>query len=129
MAGAGLYGVKVWVCVLGCRSNLYDGDAIAGDLASRGAVISESPEGCQAAVIVSCSVTAAADKKCRQAVRRARREFDKLKKSGEGDKLHENGIVAVCGCWAQGLDIREAKELRVDILVGNRRKSALPETL
>jgi threonylcarbamoyladenosine tRNA methylthiotransferase MtaB len=116
----GLYGVKVWVCVLGCRSNLYDGDAIAGDLTARGAIVAERPEGCRAAVIVSCSVTAVADKKCRQAVRRARREF------GKGG---EKGIVAVCGCWAQGLDAREAKELGVDILAGSRRKSALPEAL
>ncbi|MDR1376577.1 MAG: MiaB/RimO family radical SAM methylthiotransferase [Synergistaceae bacterium] len=116
----GLRGVKVWMCVLGCRSNLYDGDAIAGDLAARGAAVSERPEGCRVAVIVSCSVTAVADKKCRQAVRRARRELDK-----NGTK----GIVAVCGCWAQGLDAQEAKELGVDILAGSRRKSALPEAL
>jgi threonylcarbamoyladenosine tRNA methylthiotransferase MtaB len=116
----GLYGVMVWVCVLGCRSNLYDGDAIAGDLVSRGAAIAERPEGCRAAVIVSCSVTAAADKKCRQAVRRARRELDK-----NGTK----GVVAVCGCWAQGLDAEEAKRLGVDILVGSRGKSALADAL
>jgi threonylcarbamoyladenosine tRNA methylthiotransferase MtaB len=108
------------MCVLGCRSNLYDGDAIAGDLVSRGAVVSEDAEGCRAAVIVSCSVTAVADKKSRQAVRRARRELDR-----DGKK----GIVAVCGCWAQGLDAEEAKTLGVNILVGNRRKSALPEAL
>ncbi|MDR1977307.1 MAG: MiaB/RimO family radical SAM methylthiotransferase [Synergistaceae bacterium] len=113
----GLYGVKIWVCVLGCRSNLYDGEAIAGDLAARGALVADRPEGCRAAVIVSCSVTAVADKKCRQAVRKARREFGK------------NGIVAVCGCWGQGLDADEARTLGVDILAGNRRKSALPEFL
>jgi threonylcarbamoyladenosine tRNA methylthiotransferase MtaB len=115
--GTGLYGVKVWICVLGCRANIYDGEAIAGDLAARGAVISQDLKGCRAAVIVSCSVTAVADKKCRQAVRRARRE------------LGENGIVAVCGCWAQGLGAEEAKNLGVDILAGNRRKSDLAEAV
>jgi threonylcarbamoyladenosine tRNA methylthiotransferase MtaB len=105
------------MCVLGCRSNLYDGEALAGELAARGAQIVDRPERCRAAVIVSCSVTAVADKKCRQAVRRARREVE------------EDGVVAVCGCWAQGLDAQEARALGIDLLVGNRRKSALPDAL
>jgi threonylcarbamoyladenosine tRNA methylthiotransferase MtaB len=65
-------------------------------------------------------VTAVADKKCRQAVRRARREFE---------KLGIDGIVAVCGCWAQGLGADEAKCLGIDILVGNRLKNLLPDAL
>jgi threonylcarbamoyladenosine tRNA methylthiotransferase MtaB len=37
--------------------------------------------------------------------------------------------VVVCGCWAQGLDATEARDLGIDILAGNRRKSALPDAL
>ncbi len=113
----GLRGLKVWVYVLGCRSNLYESEALAGELEARGATVSRRPEGCGAAVIVSCSVTAMADKKCRQVVRRARR--------GVGT----DGVVAVCGCWAQRLDASEARELGIDILVGNRLKSGLPDAL
>jgi threonylcarbamoyladenosine tRNA methylthiotransferase MtaB len=80
-------------------------------------------EGCRAAVIVSCSVTAAADKKCRQAVRRARREFEKFEKSGG------RGVVAVCGCWAQKVSAEEARALGVDVLIGNRLKHLLPDAL
>ncbi|MDR3265908.1 MAG: MiaB/RimO family radical SAM methylthiotransferase [Synergistaceae bacterium] len=113
----GLHGLKIWVYVLGCRSNLYESEALAGELEARGAAIASRPEGCRAAVIVSCSVTSTADKKCRQAVRRARRV------------LGDDGVVAVCGCWAQRLDADEAGELGVDILVGNRLKNGLPDML
>lgn len=113
----GLRGLSVWVHVLGCRSNLCEGDFLAGDLEARGALVTQAPEGCAAAVIVSCSVTAEADRKCRQAVRRARRT------------VGEAGIVAVCGCWAQGTGADEARELGVDILVGNRRKGELSDAL
>jgi threonylcarbamoyladenosine tRNA methylthiotransferase MtaB len=108
---------------LGCRSNLYEGEALAGELVSRGAVVGDSPEGCRAAVVVSCSVTATADKKCRQAVRRARREFEKNEKDGG------RGVVAVCGCWAQTLSAGEARVLGIDVLVGNRLKHLLPDAL
>ncbi|MDR2528248.1 MAG: MiaB/RimO family radical SAM methylthiotransferase [Synergistaceae bacterium] len=113
----GLQGLRIWMCVLGCRSNLYDGEALSGELTARGAFLAGGPEGCQAAVVVSCSVTAAADKKCRQAVRRARRA------------VGPNGVVAACGCWAQGLDAGDARALGIDVLAGSRRKSALPDAL
>ena len=112
-----LRGRSVWVHVLGCRSNLCEGDFLAGDLEARGALVTRDPEGCSAAVIVSCSVTAEADRKCRQAVRRARRT------------VGEAGVVAVCGCWAQGAAADEARELGADILVGNRRKGELTDAL
>lgn len=113
----GLRGVPVWLHVLGCRSNLCEGDFLAGDLEARGALVRREPEGARAAVLVSCSVTAEADRKCRQLVRRARRA------------VGEEGVVAVCGCWAQGVEAEAARELGVDLLVGNRRKSLLAEAL
>lgn len=113
----GLRGLSVWIHVLGCRSNLCEGDFLAGDLEARGAHVVREAKGCSAAVIVSCSVTAEADRKCRQAVRRARRA------------VGERGIVAVCGCWAQGVGADEARDLGVDVLVGNRRKAELTEAV
>jgi threonylcarbamoyladenosine tRNA methylthiotransferase MtaB len=43
--------------------------------------------------------------------------------------MGKDGVVAVCGCWAQALDAKEARALGVNLLVGNRRKSALPDAL
>jgi threonylcarbamoyladenosine tRNA methylthiotransferase MtaB len=111
-----LSGLRIWLHVLGCRSNIYDGEALSEALTAMGAEVSSSPpeDGkCAVAVVVSCSVTSTADKKCRQAVRRARRA------------VGESGVVAVCGCWAQGLSADEAKRLSINLLAGSRNKSAL----
>ncbi|MBQ9527175.1 MAG: MiaB/RimO family radical SAM methylthiotransferase [Fretibacterium sp.] len=117
MDRAGLKGLKVWVHVLGCRSNLCEGDFLTGALEARGASVSREPEGAEAAVLVTCAVTAEAERKCRQLVHRARRAV--------GDR----GLVAVCGCWAQAADSRDARKLGVDLLVGSRGKSRLPDAL
>lgn len=108
-------GLKVYVHALGCRSSLCEGEYIAGSLQSMGFTITEELDGdIRAGVIVSCSVTSEADRKCRQIVRRVRRV------------LGSDGILAVCGCWSQVLDSLTAQELGIDILVGSRGKSLVP---
>lgn len=111
-----LAGKKIWINILGCRSNQYEGEAIAAALTGAGAELADSPAGCDGSVLVSCTVTATADKKCRQAIRKARR-------------LSPGCIVAACGCWAQKLSGDEARSLGINILVGNRRKGKLPAYL
>ena len=109
---------KIFIHVFGCRSNLCEGEFIAGALKSSGAEITENlSEDINAAVIVTCSVTHEADKKCRQLIRRARKI------------LGENGILAVCGCWGQSLDADTARNLGIDILAGSKGKNILPEKL
>ena len=110
-------GVRVGLRVLGCRSSLCEGEFLAGEIAARGGELQDGFSGAGVAVILTCSVTAEADRKCRQLIRRARRAL--------GDK----GIVAVCGCWAQSADVDSARELGVDILAGNRGKSLLPDAI
>ena len=111
-----LAGRKIWICSLGCRSNQYEGEALANAFADAGAELVDSPAGCDGAVLVSCTVTAMADKKCRQAVRRARR-------------LSRNAVIAVCGCWAQKISREEAASLGISVVAGNRRKGELPALL
>lgn len=112
-----LEGVTVSVDVLGCRSNLCDCDALASELAARGAVVGHRLAGARAALIVTCSVTAEADRKSRAFVRRARRA------------LGEEGLVAACGCWAQRLGAEEARELGVDIVAGTRGRARIPDAI
>ena len=108
----------VFVHVFGCRASLCEGEFIAGSLMSMGAKITESLEsGINAAVIVTCSVTQEADRKCRQLVRRVRKA------------LGQNGLLAVCGCWSQALDATRAQELGINILAGSRGKNLLPEII
>ena len=110
--------LKIFIHVFGCRSSLCEGEYIAGTLKAIGAEITEDvSEEFSAAVLVTCSVTHEADRKCRQAVRRLRR------------LLGDDGVLAVCGCWGQGLEADEAYDLGVDILAGSKGKDLLPEAL
>ena len=108
----------IYVHVFGCRTSLCEGEYIAGELLSLGHEITESiTTDISSAVIVTCSVTAEADRKCRQLVRRVRKV------------LGDYGILAVCGCWSQGLDVESARDLGIDILGGSKGKSILPSAV
>ncbi|MFP4481793.1 MAG: tRNA (N(6)-L-threonylcarbamoyladenosine(37)-C(2))-methylthiotransferase MtaB [Thermovirgaceae bacterium] len=110
-----LTGKRVRLHVLGCRSNLYEAEALATSLSQMGAVACEKGP-FAAAVLVSCVVTAEAERKCRQLVRRLKRQ-------------EPEAPVVVCGCWAQFLEESVASDIGIDALVGNRRKHRVPAIL
>ncbi|MBQ7219787.1 MAG: MiaB/RimO family radical SAM methylthiotransferase [Synergistaceae bacterium] len=111
-------GLRVFVHVFGCRSSLCEGEYIAGALSAHGVSITEDLSGkIDGAVIVTCSVTQEADRKCRQLVRRVRRV------------LGDSGVLAVCGCWSQSLSDDAAREMGIDILAGSKGKNTLPEIM
>ncbi|MBQ7593213.1 MAG: MiaB/RimO family radical SAM methylthiotransferase [Synergistaceae bacterium] len=111
-------GLKIFIHVFGCRSSLCEGEFIAGTLKSYGAEITEELRGeIDGVVIVTCSVTQEADKKCRQLVRRVKKF------------LGDDGVLAVCGCWSQALDENTAREMGINILAGSKGKNLLPEIL
>ena len=99
-----LRGRRVTVQALGCRTNLAEAEALASAFQRCGALIVDEPP-YDAAVIVTCSVTVAADRKSRQLINRCRR-------------AGENVCVAVCGCWAQGVGEKKAAAMGVDLLIG-----------
>ena len=107
-----LYGKKIWIHSLGCRTNQSEKESIASGLVERGAIIESEPQNSDAAVIFTCSVTSVADKKSRQCVRMVRRNI-------------QNGFIIACGCWAQQLKEEEAKELGIDFVIGNRQKNLI----
>ena len=100
--------------MLGCRTNQYEAEAVASALMLRGAVPSRGAW--DFAILLSCTVTAEADRKCRQQARRLRRE-------------NPEGLIVAAGCWAQELDEAEAARLGLDVMVGNRLKSLIPGTV
>lgn len=108
-----LAGRKIAVQALGCRTNQAEAEALASAFAARGAVIVQSGL-CDAAVVVTCSVTSVADRKSRQLIYRFRRE-------------NPQACLAVCGCWAQGAGTEEAEKMGISLLVGSRRKSEIPD--
>ena len=109
---------KIFIHIFGCRTSLCEGEYIAGFLKSQGFEITEDVKSdFNAAVVVTCSVTQEADRKCRALVRRVRK------------KMNDNGLLAVCGCWGQSLDAGEAKNLGIDILAGSKGKNLIPKAI
>ena len=96
--------MKVAIYTLGCKVNQYETQAMERELRARGHETVSFDREADAYVINTCSVTAASDQKCRQAVHRARRE-------------HPEAVVAVCGCWSQ-THAAEARALGAGVLAG-----------
>ena len=90
---------------LGCKLNFAETSAIAEVLHKNGIRRAQGGEKADVCIINTCSVTEAADKKCRQAVRRI---------AG----LHPQAFVVVTGCYAQ-LKPQEAAGIDgVDLVLG-----------
>lgn len=107
-----LEGKTFSVHIQGCRTNQYEGEAIAASLEKAGAVYSSGRA--DITVVVSCTVTAVADRKCRKLIRRIRRN-------------NPDSLIIVCGCYAQRMTESEKESLGVDILVANRMKHRITE--
>ncbi len=81
-------GKRVAVCTLGCRVNQYESNAIKARLQQLGFEIADFSEICDIYIINTCTVTAEADRKARNTVRRAVKNNPEAK-------------VIVCGCYSQ----------------------------
>ena len=94
---------------LGCKVNAYESNALSEALIKEGYVYSnENPD---VAFINTCSVTATADQKSRQHIRKLINSYP-------------NAIVVVMGCYSQGQHEFIKKEIKPAIIVGtsNRHK-------
>lgn len=105
---------KYKIIIQGCRTNQYEGEAIASALEKEGA--SPGDEAPDIVVVVTCTITAVADRKCRKIIRRAKRE-------------NPDAAIVACGCCVQKMDEAERLALGIDIAVGNRLKYRMPELL
>lgn len=104
---------QIWFHTLGCRTNLYESEALASSLVCMGASLVEDPAIADIAVIQTCTVTSMADRKTRQIIRKVKRE-------------NPGAILVASGCWSQKISREEAFSLGVDLVVGSRRKSDIP---
>ena len=94
--------MKFSFLTLGCKANQFDTQAMEALVQARGHTLThEAPD---VLVINTCTVTGEADRKCRQAIRRARRQ-------------NPDVILAVCGCMAQS-DPEGARALGADVVGG-----------
>ena len=100
-------GKRIATHTLGCKTNQYDTQAMLEQFINAGYVHVDFDADADVYLINTCSVTAIADKKSRQFIRRAR--------------AHTDAIVMVCGCMSQR-DGEKIKELGADIVIGTSKR-------
>ena len=98
---------------LGCRTNQYETDALAEKMKTAGFEVRSFSEKADVYVINTCSVTAEADRKSRQFIRRAK-------------STNPDAVVIVMGCFSQ-LNPDKAEELGADYVCGNRNKMSVSD--
>ncbi len=103
--------MKAVVFSLGCKVNAYEGQAMINLLESMGYETSDKPERADVYILNTCSVTAEADKKSRQAVERL-------------TKYNRNAKILVLGCSAQNMPDRYLNNPKVTAVSGNGGKIA-----
>ncbi|MDR1336584.1 MAG: tRNA (N(6)-L-threonylcarbamoyladenosine(37)-C(2))-methylthiotransferase MtaB [Tannerella sp.] len=101
---------------LGCKLNFAETSTIGKELMSHGIRTARNGEKADICVINTCSVTEAADKKCRQLIRRVRRQ-------------HPEAFVIATGCYAQLKPEEVARIEGVDLVLGNAQKANLMQYL
>ncbi|HRZ42811.1 MAG TPA: tRNA (N(6)-L-threonylcarbamoyladenosine(37)-C(2))-methylthiotransferase MtaB [Bacteroidales bacterium] len=101
---------------LGCKLNFAETSAIANRFRAAGHTISERHAGADVLVINTCAVTDIAEKKCRSAIRQARRN-------------NPDAIIVAAGCFSQISPEVLASMEEVDIVVGNEHKYQLVEII
>lgn len=93
---------------LGCKTNQYDTQAMLEQFLGAGYELVEFSDKADVYLINTCSVTAMADKKSRQFIRRAR--------------VQKDAVVLVCGCLSQR-DYSAVLDLGADIAIGTSRRN------
>ena len=105
---------RVKFVTLGCKLNFSESATLAQQLAQEGIATAvtgkdEVPDVC---VVNTCSVTALADKKCRQQIRSLIKQYPQA-------------LIVVTGCYAQLKGKEIAQIPGVDIVLGNEQKGEL----
>lgn len=97
---------------LGCKVNSYETEAMQQMLEAAGYEIVPFSEKADVYVINTCSVTNVADKKSRQMIHRAK-------------KMNPEAAVVAAGCYVQAAAEELKKDVSVDIIIGNNKKTEL----
>lgn len=103
---------KIAFYTLGCKLNFSESSTLARQFELHGYIKALREESADVCVINTCSVTADADKKCRNVIRKVVRE-------------NPGAIVAVTGCYAQLRATDLAAIDGVDVVVSNNNKGEL----
>ena len=107
---------RVAFYTLGCKVNQYESEAMLEAFEAAGYQQVDFSAPADLYIINTCSVTALADKKSRQAIRKAKH-------------TNPSAMVIVTGCYAQTNPKEVAKIDGVDLVVGNHEKKDLVQLL
>lgn len=106
--------MKFKIATLGCKVNHYESEAIQSMLEQSGFLQAEENENADVVIVNSCTVTAESDRKVRQLLRRMQRD-------------NPSAISVLTGCMPQAFPEEAAEKLNADIILGTKRRSALPK--
>lgn len=106
--------MKVSVYTLGCKVNQYESEVLKKKFSEKGYETAAEGEFADVFIVNTCTVTALADRKSRQYIRRMK-------------KLNPDGIIAVTGCYVQVSPDDVSAVEGVDIIAGTYEKKDLPE--
>jgi len=98
---------------LGCKLNFAETSAIGKELSLLGIRKAQQGEQADFCIVNTCSVTALADKKCRQLIRHIL-------------KSHPHAYTIVVGCYSQLQPDEVARIEGVDLVLGNAQKKDIP---
>ena len=99
---------------LGCKVNAYELSAVSSLLLKKG--FKEDNTNPDVVIINTCSVTATADQKSRQHIRKMQ-------------KLFPNAVIAVMGCYSQGNSDFIKNEIKPTILLGTSHRKDVIELI
>ena len=105
----------VAILTLGCKVNQYESEAIAEHFEAQGFTVCSPDAVCDVYVINTCTVTAEADRKAGQFVRRVHAR-------------NPEAYILLTGCFSQSLPERAAAILGVDDICGNENKLSVVDT-
>lgn len=104
--------MKVGICSLGCKVNIYESEFVISKLKQNNYKIVNFDDEADIYIINTCSVTNESDKKSRKMINRAR-------------KNNPDACIIVMGCYSQV----SSNEIEADIILGNKDKSKIIEIL
>lgn len=104
--------MKVGICSLECKVNIYESELVTNILKNNNYEIVDFEDTADIYIINTCSVTNESDKKSRKMINRAK-------------KNNPNAIIIVMGCYSQV----NAEDIDVDIVLGNKDKSKIVDII
>ena len=105
-----------YVFSLGCKVNSYESRAVAQQLISLGYKEVSYKEEADIVIINTCSVTATADQKSRQHIRKFINQYP-------------NAIVVVMGCYSQGNYEYIERNIKPAIILGTDYRNEIPSLI